>query len=143
MADRPKLTLLGGNHSASGYILTLAATVTDEQFVWKNNTGARVTITKAGYVPDTAVTGAATNNMALQFKVKSAAGAAVTTLTAVKTYANTVDIAQFAEDALVLTTTVAALIIEAGESVTLEKTENGTGLALPAGHATLTYKFDA
>lgn len=143
MVDRPKLTQLSGNQSVSGYILTLGATTLNEQFVWKNNTGARVTITKAAYVPDTAVSGVDTNNMALQFKVKSAAGAVVTNLTAVKTYSSGVDIAQFAEDALVLSTTAADLIIENGESVTLDKTENGTGLALPAGHATLTYKFDA
>jgi len=48
----------------------------------------------------------------------------------------------FVEDALVLSTTTADLQVANGEVVTLDKSENGTGLALPAGVASLQYKFE-
>ena len=135
-------TSVPGDHNASaGVVLTLAATVSDEVNVWINDTGRTVEIVEAGFAPISAVTGAATNNMALQFKNKGADGTGTTGITAVRTYASGVNILAHDKDVLVLATTVADRQVPDGAVVTLDKTENGTGLALPQGIATLKYKF--
>lgn len=142
MVERSKGSQLGGTYEVQAVVETITATNDNEVMVWKNNTGAPVKITKAGFVPEAALSGADTNNMTLQFKSKTAAGVAAANVTAVKTYDSGTDLVAFSEDALVLSTTAADLRIEDGESVTLDKAENGTGAALPAGIATLTYQFD-
>lgn len=135
-------TSVAGDHDASaGVVLTLAATVSDEVNVWVNDTGRTVEIVEAGFAPISAVTGAATNNMALQFKNKGVLGTGTTGITTVKTYASTVNIAAHVKDVLTLATAVADRQVPDGAVVTLDKTENGTGLALPQGIATLKYKF--
>lgn len=141
MAERPGLTQISGTQEKQAAVITQAATATDEVLVWKNNSGATATIKAAGFVPDEAVTGDATNNMALQFKSKTSAGAANKNITAVKTYAAGVDMVKFKQDDLVVSTTAADILVKDGESVTLDKTENGTGLALPAGLAVLEIQY--
>ncbi len=143
MVDRPRRTTLSGAEGVGGHIEAIGATTSNEVEVWRNNTGAKVKITKASFSPDETLTGAATNNLTLQFKSKLAAGGVNKNITAIKTYASGVDIAQFAEDSLVLSTTAADLEVDNGQLVTLDKAENGTGLALPAGKATLEYQFIA
>ena len=80
--------------------------------------------------------------MILRFLSRVVAGTAKLNVTAARTYASGTDIAQFAEDSLVLSTTAADLLILDGECIILQKTENGTGLALPAGIATVEYRFE-
>lgn len=141
MAKISKLSQLPGPNTVSIKINTLAATVSDEVLVWANETGSNVKITQIGFCPATVVTGAATNNMALQFKSKTTAGAAGANITAVRTYASGTNIAVFDTDNLVLSTTEADLQVDAGEVITLDKTENGTGLALPEGIAVVQFEF--
>lgn len=143
MVERPRPTTLPGTVGVQGHIETIATGTANEVLVWRNNTGAKVKITKAAFTPDEAVTGAATNNFSLQFKSKLAAGGANKNITAVRTYASGTDIAQFAEDSLVLSTTAADLEVDDGEAVTLDKAINGSGLVLPAGIATLEFQFIA
>jgi len=121
-------------------VAKIAAGTADEIGIWKNNTGASVKLSKVGYVPDTAVTGATTNNFILQAKSKTAAGAAAHNITSAKTYGTGVNIAQWVEDTLTLSTTAADLNVDDGELVTLAKTETGSGLDLQAGLVTLEYK---
>lgn len=134
-------TSVQGDHAVSCLVNAIGATTADEVNVWINDTGRTVEITEAGFAPISAVTGAVTNNMALQFKNKGADGTGTTGITAVKTYDNGVDIAAHDKDTLVLATTVTDREVPDGAVVTLDKTENGTGLALPEGIATLKYKF--
>ena len=141
MAEKPALTSLGGDHPISQAIASLANGTSDEVAVWINDTGATVTITKCGYVPDTAVTGNTTNNFILQFRDKGTDGTGTTGITSAKTYGTGVDMTIFNEDTLTLSTTAADLTITNGSMVALNKTETGSGLTLPAGIATLTYKF--
>ncbi len=143
MVTKPASTSLDGEHPVQIRTPAIGATTSDEVLVWRNNTGRTVRISKAGFSPDTALTGAATNNLTLQFKSKVAAGTAKLNVTAIKTYASGTDIAQFAEDELVVSSTIADLLVLNGECVTLDKAENGTGLALPAGIATLEYTFNS
>lgn len=142
MAERPGMTHIPGTQERQAAVIAIALGTADEVLVWMNNTGAPVNIKQAGFIPDEAHTGAATNNMALQFKSKTAAGAAKKNITAVKTYASGTDMTKFVKDALVVSTTAADVIVLDGESVTLDKTENGTGLGLPAGLAVLEFKYD-
>lgn len=143
MVERPRPTTLPGTVGVQGHIEAIANTVSNEVLVWRNNTGAKVKITKAAYTPDEAVTGNDTNNFTLQFKSKLAAGGANKNITAVKTYDTGTDIAQFAEDTLVLSSTAADLEVDDGQAVTLDKAETGSGLTLPAGLATLEFQFIA
>ena len=108
--------------------------------MWMNNTGSTVKITLAGYVPDTAATGQATNQMTLQFRNKGSAGAGTTGITDIKTYSSGIDLVAFDEDTLTLSTTAADLLVAAGEVVALNKAENANGDELPAGIATLKYE---
>jgi hypothetical protein len=141
MAELPSNTTDNGTQSAQQKVLTLANGTADEVAVWRNDSGAAVNVTGVRYTPDTAVTGDATNNFALQLKSKTAAGAAAHNVTAVKTYAAGVDMTQWVADALVLSTTAADLRVEDGEVLTLDKTENGTGLTLPEGVVEVDYQF--
>lgn len=141
MADRSGITQIDGDQHAEAPVITLAGSTADELMVWRNNTGATVKVNQAGYTPDTAVTGADTNNFELRFKVKTAAGAAAANLTAAKEYSSGVDIVQFVEDTQTLSTTAADLLVDDGECITLDVAKNGTGLAFPAGLASVEYEF--
>lgn len=141
MAERSKGSQLPGTYAVQAALATIALGTADEVAVWKNDTGATVKITAAGYLPDTAVTGNTTNNFTLQMKSKTAAGAAAHNITAVKTYGTGVNMTQWVKDALTLSTTAADLLVDNGETVTLDKAETGSGLALPAGLAVLNYQF--
>lgn len=142
MAERPRITQLPGTQERHAAIISIALGSSDEVLVWLNNSGASVNIKQAGFIPDEAHTGADTNNMALQFKSKTSAGAANKNITAVKTYSSGVDMTKFVKDALVVSSTAADVIVKDGESVTLDKTENGSGLALPAGLAVLEIRYE-
>ena len=141
MAERSSVTQLPGTHTAAVATPAIGATTSDEVVVWQNRTGASVIITGVNFCPDTAVTGAATNNMALSVRNKGTAGTSTTVVTTLKTYASGTDIAAFDQDVLTVTSTAADATIDNGESIALNKTENGTGLALPAGTLTIEYKF--
>ena len=141
MAERARATQLPGSVTASAATPAIGATTSDEVVVWQNTTGASVEITGVTFCPDTAVTGAATNNMTLQLRNKGTAGTSTTAVTTIKTYASGTDILIFDQDALTVTSTTADAVIDNGETVALNKAENGTGLALPAGTVTIAFKY--
>ena len=141
MVKRSKVSMLDGDHTAQAVIDVVALGDDNEQIVWKNNTGQSVKITEAAFQGDAAHSGADTNNMILQFRNKGVLGTGTTGITATKEYDSGTDLVAFLSDALVLSTTAADLIIDDGETVALNKTESGTGLASPKGIATLTYEF--
>ncbi|MGH3442121.1 MAG: hypothetical protein ACRDUY_08780 [Nitriliruptorales bacterium] len=98
-----------------------------------------ITVTKAVWVPDAAVTGAATNNFALGVVNEGLVGTGTTAVTTVKTYASGTDsTAQVPED-LTLSTTAANLDVAEGEVLSLARTVNGTGLASPSGLVEIHY----
>ncbi len=138
---RSRTSELHGVHAAQVATITLAANTEDKLLVWRNNTGSSVNITKAGFSPDETLTGADTNSVSLQFQSRLAAGGANKNVTALKDYVSAVNIAQFAEDELVVSSTAADVVVLNGECVILDVLMPGTGLALPAGLATLEYAF--
>lgn len=141
MAESNKATKVPGRHPVEAPIAAIANGTSDEILIWRNNTGATVVVKQFGYSPDTAVTGNTTDNFTLQGKVKTAAGGAAANLTSVKTYGTGVDIAQFAEDTLTLSTTVADVEVDDGEAITLDKAETGSGLTLPAGLVSIEFEY--
>ena len=58
-----------------------------------------------------------------------------------KKYGTGVDLVAFKPDALVLSATLTERDIDVGEVVALNKTEDGTGLALPEGIVTLEFQY--
>lgn len=98
-------------------------------------------ITAAGFVPAAAITGAATNNFALQFINRGAANAGTTGVTSAKTYDNGVNAAKNVLDALTLSTTTSDLRLAAGDVLDLVRTINGTGLAMPDGLVVISYQL--
>ena len=141
MVARSRLTTLPGEQSAQSLVATVALGSDDEVPIWINNTGAKVKITGASFVPDAAVTGNTTNTLAVQFRNKGLLGTGTTGITDVKTYITGTDLVAFKEDALVLSSVAASLIVDKGEVVSLDKTELGTGLALPQGKASLQFEY--
>ena len=139
---RPGLTQIDGDHIGQATAVALTAAGTEDEIaVWKNNTGQKVRITEAGYLPDEVPTGADTNSVSLQFKSRTSAGAAKANITAIKNYTAGVNIVKLVQDSLVLATTLTDRDVDDDELVTLDITKPGTGLALPAGIAVITYQF--
>lgn len=141
MVELNEATLVPGRHERNVPIAAIGAGTADEIAIWRNNTGKTVVVKQFGYTPDTAVTGAATDYMALQAKVLTAAGAAAADLSDAKTYLAAVNITQWVEDTLTLSTTAADVEIDDGELLMLAKTENASGLALPAGVVSFEFEY--
>ena len=141
MAKRGRRTTLPGDDTAQSLVATVALGSDDEVPIWVNKTGAKVKITGASFVPDAAVTGNTTNTLAVQIRNKGLLGTGTTGITDVKTYITGTDLVAFKEDALTLSTTAASLIVDKNEVVSLDKTELGTGLALPQSKVSLTFEY--
>lgn len=92
----------------------------------------RAVVTEAYFIPDSAITGHTTNNMTLQLTNRGSAGAGTT---AVASLAFTSGVNGTAFDAKALTVDTALDEVAAGDVLSLDKAEAGTGLALPAGKA--------
>lgn len=99
------------------------------------------TVTGIAWVPNAAVTGAATNNFALGAVNKGAAAAGTTAVTTVKTYASGTNSAASVAEALTLSSTAADLNMAAGDVLALVRTVNGTGLASPDGHLEISFRY--
>jgi hypothetical protein len=98
---------------------------------------ANVVVVGARWIPDTAVTGAATNNFALALTNVTASSAAVTTA---KTYASgTNSVANTAESLTLSTAT--GVNVSTGDVIALTRTVNGTGLASPSGAVEITFRI--
>lgn len=100
-----------------------------------------MTVTGVKWVPSAAVTGAATNNFALQLINKGATGAGTTGVTTAKTYDNAVNSAANVAEALTLSSTAADLNLAAGDVLAFVRTINGTGLASPKGLLEIVFKY--
>ena len=141
MAERPRRTQMGGTDSVQVSIPAVAITVDDDQVVWLNKTGVKVRLTAVTYTPETAVTGNDTNTLKLQLRNKGLLGVGTTAVTPVKKYGTGVDLVAFKPDDIPLSATLADRDIDVGEVVALNKTEDGTGLALPEGVVTLEFEY--
>jgi hypothetical protein len=105
---------------------------TDSWTAWRAPYNA--TVTGVRWIPDAAVTGAATNNFALALNNITTVGVVATA----KTYASgTNSVANTAESY----TIGAAPNVTAGDVIAWVRTVNGTGLASPAGTLEITYRF--
>ena len=141
MAKRSKVSQLPGAHLASTNVNTVALGSDDDQVVWHNKTGHAVAIEEVVYTPDTDVTGNTTNTLILRLLSRLTTGAAGKNVTALKTYDTGTDLTAFVADTLVVSATADDVRVEDGECLILQKTEDGTGLALPAGVVTIVYNF--
>lgn len=90
------------------------------------------TVTSASMIPDSAITGAATNNRRVRIINKGAAGTG-TTIIAELAFDNAVNAAVTDEKALTLSSTAANLEVAAGDVLAYESTAIGTGIADPGG----------
>lgn len=90
------------------------------------------TVTAVRYMPDAAVTGAATNHKTLTVRNRGTAGAG-TTATAAITFASGTNAAAFDATSLTLDATAANRDVAADSVVTLLSAVVGTGMTLPAG----------
>lgn len=98
------------------------------------------TVEAVYWIPSAAVTGAATNNFALQAINRGAAGAGSTGVTTAKTYASGTNSAANVAEALALSATAADLNLAAGDVLDFVRTVNGTGLASPDGRVEVHYR---
>ena len=142
MAKRSKITQMAGPHSLILNVKTVALGADDELVLMPNRSGAKMGILSVQYTPDTAVTGNTTNTLKLQVRNKGTAGSGTTGVTAIKTYATGTDLTAFKGDALVMSSTDADTKLDIDETLSLNKTEAGTGLALPAGQVTITFEYE-
>jgi hypothetical protein len=93
-------------------------------------------VVAVSYTPKSTLTGAATNNCTVTVRNRGAAGAG-TVQPAQLNFANTVNAAAFVATALPLSATATDLLLNAGDVLTVEKLNVGTGLAMPAGTITV------
>lgn len=134
----PGFADIPGNHIARTEISAQAtAGNADAWSVFK--APANATVTSVTWIPDVNVTGANTNNFALQLINKGAAGAGTTGITTVKTYASGTNSAAFVGEALTLSSTATDLQLAAGDVIAFVRTVNGTGLASPHGQLEVAY----
>lgn len=95
------------------------------------------TVTSVAYVPEAAITGAATNNRAVSLINKGQDGAG-TAVVAALTFGASVNAAADNEVAVTLSGTPANLLVLAGDTLVWHSTHNGTGIADPGGVARVT-----
>jgi len=88
-------------------------------------------VTRVQWIPKAAVTANATNFFTLNLRNRGQAGAG-TTVVATRAYSATNSTA-FAGETFTLSGTPANRTVVAGDSLTVERTIGGTGLAMPAG----------
>lgn len=90
------------------------------------------TVTAVQYIPESAITGAATNNRTLSLVNKGAAGSGTTSV-ATLSFGSGTDAAAYDEKALTLSGTAANLDLAAGDTLQWRSIHVGTGIADPGG----------
>lgn len=95
------------------------------------------TVSAVQYVPEAAITGAATNNRAVSLVNKGQAGTG-TTVVATLTFDNTINATADNEKTITLSSTAADLNVAAGDTLVWSSTHNGTGLVDPGGAVRVT-----
>lgn len=98
-----------------------------------------IVVTAVRWIPNAAVTGAATNNFALGLVNRGLAGSGTTAVSPVRTYASGTNAAAFVPEDL--TVTPANTNVVAGETLSLNRTVNGTGLVSPGGVVEIAYRL--
>lgn len=98
---------------------------------------AATTVTAVEYVPEAAITGAATNNRTVSLVNKGQAGSG-STVVATLTFGSGTNATANNEVALTLSATAADLVLAAGDTLLWRSVANGTGLADPGGVAKVT-----
>lgn len=89
-------------------------------------------VTAVEFIPEAAVTGAASNNFALNLRNRGQADAGTVDIAAI-TFGNGTNAAARRPTNVTLAATEADRRVVAGDVLTLERLVNGTGLASPAG----------
>jgi hypothetical protein len=92
------------------------------------------TVSAVQYVPEAAITGAATNNRTVSLVNKGAAGSG-STVVATLTFASGTNATANNEVSLTLSSTAADLVLAEGDTLQWRSIANGTGLADPGGVA--------
>lgn len=95
------------------------------------------TVTAVQYVPESAITGAATNNRTVSLVNKGQAGSG-STVVATLTFASGTNATANNEVSLTLSSTAADLVVAEGDTLQWRSIANGTGLADPGGIARVT-----
>ncbi len=96
------------------------------------------TVTKVEYVPEAAITGAATNNRTVSVVNKGQAGTG-TTVVATLTFSSGTNAAAYDEVTIPLSVTASDLAVAAGDTLLWRSTHNGSGRADPGGLVRLTF----
>jgi hypothetical protein len=95
------------------------------------------TVTSVQYIPEAAITGAATNNRTVTLVNKGQAGSGSTTV-ATLTFDSGINGTANDEKTITLSGTAANLVLAAGDTLQWRSIANGTGLADPGGLARIT-----
>ncbi len=90
------------------------------------------TVTKVEYVPEAAITGAATNNRTVSLVNKAADGTGTATVASLN-FASGVDAAANDEKAITLSATAANLVVAAGDTLQWRSIHIATGITDPGG----------
>lgn len=93
----------------------------------------RCTITAVEFIPDTTVTGTATNFFTLNVRNRTAAGAGTAVPASLAYSSGGVATVAQVPQSLPLSATATDMVCQAGDVITVEKAVTGTGLACPAG----------
>ena len=139
MSKLDSIDLIAGEISEAKTLVPITATNDDEVPVMHHNGSQNRRITKVTFTPDTAITGDAANNMKLAVVNKGLLGVGTDEVAGL-TFADGIDGVKGEGKDITLSTTLADLIIAPGEVLQMEKTENGTGLTMPAGDLQITYE---
>lgn len=123
-----KLKDLQGDHVLSCDVAGQATAGTADEWTI-GQVPFRATVTAVAFIPNAAITGAATNFFTANVRNRGAAGAGSTAV-ALRAYSNGNNAAAFVADALTLQ---AGVDVAEGDILTLEKLISGTGLAMPDG----------
>ncbi|KAA6216394.1 hypothetical protein [Streptomyces filamentosus] len=94
-------------------------------------------VTSVQYVPEAAITGAATNNRTVSLVNKGQAGSGTTTVASL-TFDNGVNAAANDEKAITLSGTAANLVLAAGDTLQWRSIHVATGIADPGGVVRIT-----
>lgn len=95
------------------------------------------TVTSVQYIPEAAITGAATNNRTVTLVNKGQAGSGSTTV-ATLTFDSGINGTANDEKTITLSGTAANLVLASGDTLQWRSIANGTGLADPGGLARIT-----
>lgn len=90
------------------------------------------TVTAVTYIPESGVTGAATNNRTISVVNKGQAGAGSTSVASL-TFSNGTNATAYDETAVTLSGTAANLDLASGDVLQWRSVHNGTGIADPGG----------